>query len=75
MPGFEVFGEEERNEVNEVLNTGILMRYGFDQARAGNWKAWNPKGKILKVRLFLFWITTLKKMINCRADYRYPKTI
>ena len=39
MPGFEVFGEEERNEVNEVLNTGILMRYGFDQARAGNWKA------------------------------------
>ena len=35
MPGFEVFGEEERNEVNEVLNTGILMRYGFDQARAG----------------------------------------
>ena len=39
MPGFEVFGDEERKEVNDVLDTGILMRYGFDQARAGNWKA------------------------------------
>lgn len=39
MPGFEVFGDEERKEVNEVLQTGVLMRYGFDQARAGNWKA------------------------------------
>lgn len=30
MPGFEVIGDEERKEVNEVLDTGILMRYGFD---------------------------------------------
>ena len=30
MPGFEFFGEEERKEVNDVLSTGILMRYGFD---------------------------------------------
>lgn len=37
--GFEVFGDLERKEVNEVLQTGVLMRYGFDQARAGNWKA------------------------------------
>ena len=39
MPGFEFFGEEERKEVNEVLQTGILMRYGFDGARKGIWKA------------------------------------
>ena len=39
MPGFEFFGEEERKEVNEVLETGILMRYGFDAARKGRWKA------------------------------------
>ncbi len=39
MPGFEFFGEEERKEVNEVLETGILMRYGFDQQRKGRWKA------------------------------------
>ena len=33
MPGYELFGDEERKEVNEVLETGILMRYGFDAAR------------------------------------------
>jgi 8-amino-3,8-dideoxy-alpha-D-manno-octulosonate transaminase len=39
MPGFEFFGEEERREVNDVLSTGILMRYGFDAARKGIWKS------------------------------------
>jgi 8-amino-3,8-dideoxy-alpha-D-manno-octulosonate transaminase len=39
MPGFEFFGEEERKEVNDVLETGILMRYGFDGPRKGRWKA------------------------------------
>jgi 8-amino-3,8-dideoxy-alpha-D-manno-octulosonate transaminase len=39
MPGFELFGPEERKEVNDVLETGILMRYGFDGARKGIWKA------------------------------------
>jgi 8-amino-3,8-dideoxy-alpha-D-manno-octulosonate transaminase len=39
MPGFELWGAEERKEVNDVLETGILMRYGFDGTRNGNWKA------------------------------------
>ena len=39
MPGFEFFGTEERKEVNDVLETGILMRYGFDGPRKGIWKA------------------------------------
>ncbi len=39
MPGFELFGAEERKEVNDVLETGILMRYGFDGPRKGIWKA------------------------------------
>ena len=39
MPGFEIFGDEERREVNDVLETGVLFRYGFDQARQGHWKA------------------------------------
>lgn len=39
MPGFEWFGEEERKEVQDVLDTGVLFRYGFDQARKGHWKA------------------------------------
>ncbi len=39
MPGFEVFGEEERKQVNDVLESGVLMRYGFDGMRNGHWKA------------------------------------
>jgi 8-amino-3,8-dideoxy-alpha-D-manno-octulosonate transaminase len=39
MPGFELWGDAERKEVNDVLETGILMRYGFDGPRKGIWKA------------------------------------
>ncbi|HEU4633927.1 MAG TPA: DegT/DnrJ/EryC1/StrS family aminotransferase [Flavisolibacter sp.] len=39
MPGFEMWSDAERKEVNDVLETGILMRYGFDGARKGVWKA------------------------------------
>ena len=39
MPGFEVFGAEERAQVQDVLNSGVLMRYGFDKMRNGHWKA------------------------------------
>src|SRR5687767_11087479 len=39
MPGFELFGAEERKHVNDVLETGIMMRYGFDGPRKGVWKA------------------------------------
>ncbi len=39
MPGYELFGAQERKEVNDVLETGILMRYGFDGPRQGIWKA------------------------------------
>lgn len=39
MPGFELFGNAERKEVNDVLENGVLMRYGFDGMRNGHWKA------------------------------------
>jgi 8-amino-3,8-dideoxy-alpha-D-manno-octulosonate transaminase len=39
MPGFELFGEAERKEVHDVLDSGVLMRYGFDGPRQGHWKA------------------------------------
>lgn len=39
MPGFEFFDAEERKHVNDVMETGILMRYGFDGPRKGIWKA------------------------------------
>lgn len=34
-----MFGAEERREVADVLETGVLFRYGFEGARAGHWKA------------------------------------
>ncbi len=39
MPGFELFGELEKAQVQEVLDTGVLMRYGFENLRKGRWKA------------------------------------
>lgn len=39
MPGFEIFGDEEKKEVADVLDTGVLFRYGFDAARKGQYKA------------------------------------
>ncbi|BFG71395.1 DegT/DnrJ/EryC1/StrS family aminotransferase [Sediminibacterium sp. KACHI17] len=49
MPGFELFGTEERKEVNDVLETGILMRYGFDGPRKGIWKAQELEKAITEV--------------------------
>jgi 8-amino-3,8-dideoxy-alpha-D-manno-octulosonate transaminase len=48
MPGFELFGDEERSEVQEVLDTGVLFRYGFDQARKGRWKAKKFEAELAK---------------------------
>ncbi|MFK5973732.1 MAG: DegT/DnrJ/EryC1/StrS family aminotransferase [Flavobacteriaceae bacterium] len=39
MPGFELFGDKERKQVQDVLDSGVLMRYGFDGMRNGHWKA------------------------------------
>ena len=39
MPGYELWSDKERKEVNDVLETGILMRYGFDSPRKGIWKS------------------------------------
>jgi 8-amino-3,8-dideoxy-alpha-D-manno-octulosonate transaminase len=38
MPGFEVFGEEEKREILEVLETGVLFRYEFADKRKGVYK-------------------------------------
>ncbi len=39
MAGREWFGAEERKEVMDVLDTGILFRYGHDAERNNHWKA------------------------------------
>ena len=46
MPGFEFFGDEEKKQIDDVMSTGILMRYGFDAQRNGNWKAKELEQKI-----------------------------
>lgn len=38
MPGFEVFGEEEKKEIMDVLDTGVLFRYEFGEQRQGVYK-------------------------------------
>ena len=48
MPGFELFGESERKELNDVLDIGVLMRYGFDGMRKGHWKAKELETEIKK---------------------------
>ena len=48
MPGKELFGEEERKELNDVMKTGILMRYAFDGPRKGTWKAKELEAAICK---------------------------
>ncbi len=39
MPGFELWSDAERKHLNDVVENGVLMRYGFDGNRNGHWKA------------------------------------
>ncbi|MCB0480694.1 MAG: DegT/DnrJ/EryC1/StrS family aminotransferase [Flavobacteriales bacterium] len=48
MPGTELFGEEERKEVNDVLETGVLFRYGHDAQRNGHWKTRDFESEVAK---------------------------
>lgn len=38
MPGFEVIGDEEKQQIMEVLTTGVLFRYEFAEQRNGIYK-------------------------------------
>ncbi|AHF00423.1 glutamine--scyllo-inositol aminotransferase [Thiomicrospira aerophila AL3] len=39
MPGFELFDEQEKQQVAEVMEKGFTFRYNFDGMRNGVWKA------------------------------------
>ena len=39
MPGTELFGAEERKEIEDVLSTGIMFRFNHDAQRNNIWKA------------------------------------
>ena len=49
MPGTELFGAEERKEINDVLETGILFRYNHDAQRNNIWKAREMEAEVCKV--------------------------
>jgi 8-amino-3,8-dideoxy-alpha-D-manno-octulosonate transaminase len=38
MPGYELFDDDERKSVNEVMETGVITPYGFSAVRRGRWK-------------------------------------
>jgi 8-amino-3,8-dideoxy-alpha-D-manno-octulosonate transaminase len=49
MPGTELFGAEERKEVNDVMETGILFRYNHDAQRNNIWKAREFEAEVKKI--------------------------
>ncbi len=49
MPGTELFGAEERKEVNDVMQTGVLFRYGHDAQRNNHWKALEFEKEVKKI--------------------------
>ncbi len=49
MPGTELFGDEERKEVEDVMKTGVLFRYGHDQQRKGIWKTREFEEEVKKI--------------------------
>ncbi len=48
MPGTELFGEEEKKEVMDVLNEGVLFRFNHDAQRNGHWKAKDFENEVAK---------------------------
>jgi 8-amino-3,8-dideoxy-alpha-D-manno-octulosonate transaminase len=48
MPGFELFDHIERKHLQDVTDTGVLMRYGFAGARHGHWKAKDMEAAICR---------------------------
>ncbi|MBS1488378.1 MAG: aminotransferase class V-fold PLP-dependent enzyme [Bacteroidetes bacterium] len=49
MPGTELFGAEEKKEINDVLETGILFRYNHDAQRNNIWKARDFENEVKKL--------------------------
>lgn len=46
MPGFEIFDESEKQQINEVMEKGFTFRYNFDGMRNDVWKARELEGLI-----------------------------
>ena len=49
MPGTELFGAEERKEIEDVLSTGILFRFNHDAQRNNFWKAKDFEAEVINI--------------------------
>lgn len=49
MPGTELFGAEERKEIDDVLSTGIMFRFNHDAQRNNFWKAKDFEAEAKKI--------------------------
>lgn len=49
MAGTELFGADERKEIEDVMKTGILFRYGHDAQRNNHWKAKDFEAEVRKI--------------------------
>ena len=49
MPGSELFGIEERKEIDEVLETGVLFRYNHEAQRKNRWKALDFENEVKQI--------------------------
>ncbi len=47
MPGLELFGDEERKEVMDVLDSKCLFRYNHEHLRNGHWKAKELEAEVM----------------------------
>lgn len=49
MPGTELFGAEEKKEIDDVMATGVLFRYNHDAQRKNIWKARDFEAEVKKI--------------------------
>ena len=49
MPGTELYGAEERKEINDVLETGVFFRFNHEAQRNNIWKAREMEAEVCKV--------------------------
>jgi hypothetical protein len=66
MPGFERLGEEEKRQILDVLDTGVLFRYEFGDQRNGIYKVKEFEEKIC--RLYRYRLRPGGNLRHCRGQ-------
>jgi hypothetical protein len=51
MPGTELYGAEERKEINDVLETGVFFRFNHEAQRNNIWKAREMEAEVCPCRI------------------------